>query len=78
MRQEIFKDLQINYAKIEGDSKASLDPGDSLVATRKRTLAAIADPWNETLSQLSGQNFRTAEEWQRWWNENKNKKKSWK
>ncbi len=77
-RQDIFKELLINYGQIEGDSKSSLDPNNNLVATRKRTLAAIADPWNVTLSKLSGQNFRTAEEWQKWWNEAKYDKKMWK
>lgn len=78
IRKDIFKDLLTNYGKIEGDAKSSLDPGDSLVATRKRTLAAIADSWNETLGALSGQSFRTAEEWYKWYNDHKNDPKAWK
>lgn len=78
VRKEIFSDLLIYYAKIEGDSKSSLDTGDAVVATAKRTYAAIADPWNQTLAALSGQSFRTAEEWQHWYNKNKNDAKAWK
>lgn len=77
-RQEIFKELSKYYAKVEGDSKSSLDTGDTNVATAQRKLAAIADAFNTTLTALSGQQLRTAEEWQRWWNKNKDDRKAWK
>ncbi len=76
-RQDTFKDLLTNYATVESHSKASLDPGDSDVATAKRTLAAIADSWNLTLSKLSGQEFRTAARWLEWWNKAKYDRKMW-
>jgi hypothetical protein len=77
-RQSIFKDLLTNYGQIHGDANASLDPGDALVATRRRTLAAIADAWNQTLGALSGQSFQTAPQWYEWWNDHKNDPKAWK
>lgn len=71
VRKDIFSKLLIDYAKIEGDAHGSLDPGDAVAQTRQRTLKAIADPWNETLSALSGAQHRTAVDWQSWWNDNK-------
>ena len=77
-RQEIFKDLLIDYERIEGDANANLDPGDATVATRKRTLAKIRDAWNGTLGAMSGQACGTAVEWRKWWNDNKDDRKAWK
>ncbi|MEY2980089.1 MAG: hypothetical protein RL562_316 [Planctomycetota bacterium] len=78
LRQTVFKELLVEYGRIYGDAHSSLDPGDALVATRKRTLNAIADTWNQTLAALSGQSFRTAEEWQHWWNKHKDDRDAWK
>ncbi|MGE0144109.1 MAG: HEAT repeat domain-containing protein [Planctomycetota bacterium] len=76
-RKDIFKRLLVDYEKIEGDSKANLDTGDPVVATRKRTLARIRDPWNGTLGVMSGQAFGTAVEWRKWWNDFKDDAKAW-
>jgi hypothetical protein len=76
VREEIFKQLVRDYMKIEGDTKTQ-QPNDDLAATRRRTLQAIADPWNATLGKLTGQELRTAEEWQHWYNKNKGKEKAW-
>lgn len=73
VRKDIVKRLLRDYAKIEGDSQ-SLDGNSAVAATRKRTLAAIADPWNTALKELTGQDIKTAEEWQHWYNKNKDKK----
>ncbi|CAN0514243.1 unnamed protein product, partial [Discosporangium mesarthrocarpum] len=37
-------------------------------------LAALQGSWNDTLGKLSGKNFDTFQEWQRWYNDNKTKK----
>lgn len=75
-RRDLVKKLVVDYGRIEGDTKSNQleDPN---VITRKRTLAAISDPWNETLARLTGQRFRTCEEWNHWFNKNKNKVKNW-
>ncbi len=72
-RKVIFKKLLRNYAKVEDQSTKNIDPGDMAVQTAKRTLQKIADPWNTTLAALTGEEFRTAERWQRFWNKNKDK-----
>ncbi len=75
-RRDLVKKLLVDYGRIEGDTKSNQleDPN---VITRKRTLAAISDPWNEALARLTGQRFRTAEEWTHWFNKNKTDKESW-
>ncbi len=77
VRKNIFDKLLKDYATIEGKSKQSLEPGDSVMATATATLKAIRDPWNATLAALSGANHRTAADWFEWWNENKNDRKLW-
>lgn len=76
VRKSIGEDLIKKFGEIDARSRASLDPGDAQVKRDKERLAAISEPWNETLQKLTRQNFRTAEEWMRFWN--KNKAKSWK
>lgn len=76
VRKDIVSKLLVDYGRIEGDTKSN-QYNDPNVITRQRTLGAIADPWNRTLSRLTGQQFRTAEEWYSWYNDNKAKKKSW-
>lgn len=76
VRVQIVKKLVPHYAEIEGQSK-TLQSNDPTAATRQRTLRAISDPWNETLSALTTQEFRTAEQWQHWYNKNKSKPKAW-
>ena len=77
-RKEIFDKLLKRYMEIEGRSRASVAPGDNDMATARRILQAIQDPWNQTLATMSGANHRTAEDWVKWWNENKNDRKVWK
>lgn len=40
----------------------------------RERLLAIEVPMNEALSALTLQSFETAPEWQKWWNDNRNKK----
>jgi len=70
VRREIVKKLLKRFVEIHNQSRTeSLD--DPVAETRKRTYAAIADPWNTTLAKLSGQAFRSPQDWERWWNNHK-------
>lgn len=77
VREEIFSRLLTEYGRITGIARSSVDPSDVTARTFKRTLSAISDGWNSTLAALSGQNFRTAEDWYTWWNDHKDKPKDW-
>lgn len=50
------------------DPKAPIDLGPQ---NARRTLSQIKRPWNATLTTLTGQNFSTAAQWQRWLNKNR-------
>ena len=71
-RKEICKDLIPKFGKIQSDvnSKAShLDRSSHIL------LAAISDPWNNTLRKLTRKNHVGAEKWQ--WFLNKEKENNW-
>lgn len=69
-RRELVKKLLKRFVEIHNQSRSeSLD--DPIAISRQRTYAAIADPWNTTLSKLTGQTFRSPQDWERWWNNNK-------
>lgn len=72
-RRDIFDRLLVHYAKIEGDARRPRDSRDLVGAARARTLAAISSAYNQTLRAMTRgeQSFRTAREWQRFWNKNK-------
>ena len=76
-RKLIVKELIQAFTNIENGARDNLNQ-DPTVETRKRTLRAIADPWNQTLAEMTGESFRTAAEWRSWWNDYKNKPKKWK
>lgn len=70
IRREIVKKLLKRFVEIQNQSRTeSLD--DPVAQTRQRTYAAIADPWNTTLAKLSGQTFRSPQDWEKWWNNHK-------
>jgi hypothetical protein len=70
VKREIVKKLLKRFVEIHNQSRTeSLD--DPVAETRKRTYAAIADPWNTTLAKLSGQSFRSPQDWEKWWNNHK-------
>jgi len=70
VRREIVKKLLKRFVEIQNQSRSdSLD--DPVAQTRQRTYAAIADPWNTTLAKLSGQAFRSPQDWEKWWNNHK-------
>ena len=71
VRKDIVKDLINKFGEVHGKANASLDPGDAQVARSKQRLAAISDPWNETLKMLTKHEFRSAPEWQTFWNKEK-------
>lgn len=70
VRRDIVKRLLKRFVEIHNQSRTeSLD--DPVAETRKRTYAAISDPWNTTLAKLSGQAFRSPQDWEKWWNNHK-------
>lgn len=71
VRKDIVKDLINKYGEVHGRANANLDPGDAQVARSKQQLAAISDPWNETLKKLTKHEFRSAPEWQKFYNKEK-------
>lgn len=76
LRKDLVKQLIRNYGKIEGDSR-SPQINEINVIVRRQTLQTIADPWNTALSRLTTVSFRTAEEWQHWYNKNKDDREAW-
>ncbi|MEM7200858.1 MAG: HEAT repeat domain-containing protein [Planctomycetota bacterium] len=73
VRKNIVKELVKKLNEIFNKSRQSVDPGDPVMARAKYTLAAIERDWNQTLRKLTGQDFKTAPEWQRFYNKNKGK-----
>ncbi len=71
-RKEIFEKLLKKYGEVEGNAKATLDLNDTDAETSRRRLQIITEDFNSTMAKMSRQNFRTAEEWNTWWNKNKN------
>ena len=70
VRREIVKKLLKRFVEIHNQSRTEA-LGDPVAETRKRTYAAINDPWNTTLAKLSGQAFRSPQDWEKWWNNHK-------
>jgi hypothetical protein len=69
-RREVVKKLLKRFVEIHNQSRSeSLD--DPVAVARQRTYAAIADPWNATLAKLTGQTFRSPQDWEKWWNNHK-------
>ncbi|MDP6930485.1 MAG: hypothetical protein QF412_12365 [Planctomycetota bacterium] len=75
IRKDLAKKLIVKYGQVYGNAHANLDPADPVRQRFMQTLAAIASPWNTTLGRLTSQDYRTAPEWQKYWN--KNKSKNW-
>lgn len=70
VRRDVVKKLVKRFNEIHDASRSdSLD--DPVAQTKQRTYAAISDPWNTSLGKLTGQAFRTPQDWQRWWNKSK-------
>lgn len=70
LRRELVKKLLKRFVEIHNQSRSeSLD--DPIAISRQRTYAAISDPWNSTLAKLTGQTFRSPQDWEKWWNNNK-------
>ena len=55
-----------------------IDPGNLEAQNAKATLAAIRDKWSTTLTKLTGQQLRSFQDWNKWYNKNKSKPKAWK
>ena len=73
VRQDIAKELIRKFANIYGNAKSNLDPGDLQRQTWENRLAAVSDPWNNTLQKLTKQSIRRPLDWQRFYNKEKGK-----
>lgn len=71
VRKDVCKELIKKLNEIWSKANANLDPGDLNVATAKKRMQTILDPWNETLQKLSKQHYRTPADWQRFYNKHK-------
>ena len=71
VRKEICKEMITKYNGIANQANSSVDPGNVQAKASRDTLAVVTDPWNTTLGKLTKQEFRSAPEWQKWWNKNK-------
>jgi hypothetical protein len=74
IRKEIVDKLLIRYGSMDSRARV-IDPADIEAQNMRDRLAVIRPKWNDTLSQLTGENFDKFPEWQAWWN--KNKSKNW-
>jgi len=71
VRKEIVGDLLVRYGSM---SEKANQIGSNIESQNARDrLAALSGKWNETLKKLTGQDFDTFLEWQKWHNDNKNK-----
>ncbi|HEB53667.1 MAG TPA: hypothetical protein ENI87_10485 [bacterium] len=72
LRKQIVGDLLVRYGSVS--EKASLIGTNIEAQNAKDRLAAITEPWNDTLKKLTRQQFDSFREWQSWHNKNKHKK----
>ncbi len=77
VRKSIVKELVKAFSRVHNGANQSTNQ-DPVQQTFRATLRKISDPWNDTLNILTGETFRDAPEWNRWWNKNKNSPKKWK
>ncbi|MEO0480244.1 MAG: hypothetical protein AAF196_12255 [Planctomycetota bacterium] len=75
-RKQIFEELLTQFGQITAIARDP-DPNNSLVQKYKHLLTAVSDAWNTTLGAMSGQDFRTAEDWYEWFNDHKNRPNDW-
>jgi hypothetical protein len=73
VRKEIAKELIKKLSEVHGQALANIDPNDPQVKRSKQQLTAISRDWNTTLSKLTKQSINSPEEWQHFWNKNKDK-----
>ena len=70
-RKEIAKLLIKKFAAIYNNANKNLNPGDGTVRTWQNRHAAVADPWNVSLQALTKQRYRSANDWNKFWNKHK-------
>jgi hypothetical protein len=75
VRKGISKDLIKKFANIYDNANKNLDSNDLVRKTWENRHAAVSDPWNTTLQALTRQHYRSANDWNRFWN--KYKSKNW-
>lgn len=71
VKKEIAEKMIKRLNSVSNQADASVDPNDAQAKASRDTRAVILDPWCETLGKLTRQQFRTAREWEHWYNKNK-------
>lgn len=77
LRAEILNKMLIEFGRQESLA-TPIDPGNQQAQNARATLRAISDRWMTTMSKLTGQNFRSFQDWNTWYNKNKAKPDEWK
>ena len=70
-RKDIAKELIKKFANIYDNANKNIDPGDLNAATWRQRLAQVSDPWNTALQKLTKQNYRSPNDWTKFWNKHK-------
>lgn len=70
-RRNIAKLLIKKFATIYSSANENLNPNDLTVRTWRDRLAAVSDPWNTSLQALTRQRYRSANDWNTFWNKHK-------
>jgi len=73
VRKDIAKDLIFELSGVYNQAYASVEPNDQTSKAFRDRLAAIQDPWNQTLTKLTKQRIRKPSDWVSWYNDNKHK-----
>lgn len=73
IRKEICKELIKKFVNIYENANANLDTGSTLRTTWENRYKAVMDPWNTALKKLTKQHYRTPNDWQRFYNKNRDK-----
>ena len=60
-------ELVFNEVREDGDCEDNY----SLTRTWKNRLSAVSDPWNTSLQALTKQHYRSANDWNKFWNKHK-------
>lgn len=78
VRKQIAQEMITKFAGIQGEAREPVinRPGEKQnfgPQNAARKLAAMRQPWNQTLQRITGAEITAPDEWQHWWNKNKNR-----
>lgn len=81
-RQDVVDRLVNRYESLDSEASNPVinrpgEPQNFGPQNAARILRAIQAPWNSTLAALTGQSFRTVQDWRRWLNNDGKKASNW-